>query len=331
MRLLAGDIGGTNTRLAIFVSEGGSTKAIKHEEFPSKSYNALDEILGRFLRQETLIDAGCLGIAGPVKEHTYCKLTNLAWEVNASQLASNHRIGHITLLNDIEANAYGINTLTSDKFYSINAGKAQKGNRTLIAAGTGLGEAPIFFDGQRHIPSPSEGGHVDFSPRTQQDVELFHFLKERFPEHVSYERVLSGAGMVALFEFLVAQLAPQQRGFAQEVLIQKDPAKAITQRGIDRSCTTCERALDWFCAFYGAEAGNLALKAMSVNGVYVGGGIAPKILPRLQTEIFMNAFTDKGRFKGLMEEMPVRVILDDKTALKGAAYYAQQKVLGVIK
>lgn len=331
MRLLVGDIGGTNTRLAIFTSSGKKLHLEKQQEYPSQKHKSLDEILSLFLKEETLIDGGCLGIAGPVEEHTYCKLTNLSWEVNASKIASAHRIGHLTLLNDIEANAYGINTLTADKFLVINEGKALRGNRALIAAGTGLGEAPIFFDGQRHIPSPSEGGHCDFSPRDDIEVELFQYLRDLFPEHVSYERVVCGSGLTLLFRFLIEKGYEKSTPSSIEVLESKDAAKAITQRALEKQCPICERALDWFCSLYGAEAGNLALKAMCVNGMYVGGGIAPKIVKALETPTFFEAFTQKGRFASLLADMPIRVILDPETALKGAAYYAQQKHIGSIK
>jgi glucokinase len=228
----------------------------------------------------------------------------------------------VDLLNDLEASAYGIATLEADDFVVLNQGAPTAvGNAAVIAAGTGLGEAGLYWDGTRHHPFACEGGHADFAPQNELQVELLLYLRKKFG-HVSWERVVSGPGLHNLYEFLRDTGHGEEPAWLAEEMRQKDPPRVITQAGLEGRSPLCEDALDLFVSLYGAEAGNLALKIMATHAVFVGGGIAPRIIRKLQGPAFMEAFATKGRFKWLLEAMPVRVVLNEKTALLGAARYA---------
>lgn len=320
--ILAGDIGGTHTRLALFTVEGERLTSVIEETFPSRAYSGLAEIVSQFMSAHKLsASSACFGIAGPVK-HGRCETTNLPWVVEARQLASALSIPTVFLINDLEANAYGIATLTPSEWVVLNAGAPNAvGNAAVIAAGTGLGEAGLYWDGKSYRPFATEGGHTDFAPRTALEVELLRFLLARF-ERVSYERVLSGPGLLNIYQFLRDTGRGEEPAWLTEELRRQDPAAAITQAALAGQCALCEQALALFVPLYGAEAGNLALKVMATGGVFVGGGIAPKIIPRLTTSTFMEAFLAKGRMRPVLEAIPVRVILNDRAALFGAARYA---------
>ncbi len=250
---------------------------------------------------------------------------NLPWVVDAESLARELRLelGAVRLINDLEANAYGIAALESGDLVTLNAGAAgAAGNRAVISVGTGLGEAGLFWDGTSHRPFACEGGHADFAPRDGTETELLLYLRSKFREfdHVSYERVLSGPGLRQIYEFLRDTGRGEEPAWLRQALGQaKDPTPVISNAGLEGRCESCAKALDLFVSFYGAEAGNLALKVMATGGVYVGGGIAPRILRKLQGPLFLAAFTAKGRMRPLMEAMPVHVITKETTALLGAA------------
>ncbi len=321
--ILAGDIGGTKTRLAFFTVEGERLQSLVEETFPSRQYGGLDDIVRVFMSQQqvSVTHAG-FGIAGPVK-HGRCETTNLPWVVDARQLASQLGIASVALINDLEANAYGVAVLAAKDFVVLNQGAPDAGgNAAIIAAGTGLGEAGFYWDSVRHHPFACEGGHADFAPRNELETELLRYLLTRFA-HVSYERVLSGPGLYNLYQFLRDTGRGTEPPWLTEELHQQDPAATISQAALSGRCALCVQALDLFVSLYGAEAGNLALKVMATGGLYVGGGIAPKIMQKLQDSTFMQAFTAKGRMQPLLEAMPVRVILNDKTALLGAARCAR--------
>jgi glucokinase len=345
--ILAGDIGGTKTNLALYDWKTERVEPTRSETFPSADYKTLEDILEEFLNpppepsdrkddeprdapaeQEPLtLDAACFGIAGPVIENT-SKTTNLPWVVDGAALAKRFTIPHVRLLNDLEATAYGMLVLKPDEADVLNAGAPPrtKGAMALIAAGTGLGEAILFWDGKAYKPMPSEGGHSSFAPTSDLEIDLLRYLRTQYT-HVSYERVLSGMGLHAIYEFLRDTKKNEPTWLAEKIKV-GDPAAIIAEAGLKKQAEIAVQALDLFATIYGAEAGNLALKAMALDAVYVGGGIAPKLLAKLKDGMFMKAFADKGRYKKLLAGIPVRVITNPKAALLGAASVAAQLCKG---
>ncbi len=317
--ILAGDIGGTSTRLACFEVQDSRPVVIAEETFPSRKFKSLEEIAVAFTSGRKLaIEHACFGIAGPVQKGRV-KTPNLAWTVEASVLASKLGIKTVTLINDLEANAYGVAALTPEEFVVLNTGSPEaQGNLAVISAGTGLGEAGLYWDGKTHRPFACEGGHCDFAPRTELEIELLHYLMAKF-DHVSYERVLSGPGLFTIYQFLRDTGKGKESPALAAEMRQHDPSATVSRAALAGTDPMCVQALDLFVGFYGAEAGNLALKIMSTAGVYVGGGIAPKIIEKLKGPIFKEAFVGKGRMRPLLESMPVRVIMNENTALLGAA------------
>ena len=320
--ILAGDIGGTNTRLAYFVAEQERVRLVDLRVFPSRRYAALEEVLAEFLSAKKLpVKRACFGVAGPVKRGQ-CVTSNLPWEVDARLLARQLDLETTLLINDLEANAYGIAALAPEDFVVLNPGEPNAtGNAALISAGTGLGEAGLHWERGRHMPFASEGGHADFAPRNETEVELLFYLLRRY-KRVSYERVLSGPGLYNIYQFLRDSGRGEEPPSLAERLRDQDPAPVISQAALDASSDLCVRALEMFVSFYGAEAGNLVLKLMATGGLYIGGGIAPRIIAELREPTFWTAFTTKGRLSPLLEATPVRVIMNDQTALLGAARLA---------
>jgi glucokinase len=304
--ILAGDIGGTNTRLALVDGDVRRFEAI--EIYPSAAHESLEEMVRAFLHAHPAQpSAASFGIAGPVRDG-HVDVTNLAWPVDATRLAPLLHLDRVLLLNDLEANAWGIAALGPDDFHVLNEGDHDAaGNAGVCSAGTGLGEAGLYWDGERHHVFACEGGHTDFAPLDEVQEGLREFLAGEYG-HVSYERVCSGMGLVNIYRYLAGSCAFD--------------AARISSLALAEADETAVAALDLMVAIYGAEAGNLALKLMATGGIYLGGGIAPRILPRLQTGAFMDAFTTKGRFSELLASIPVRVILNDRTALMGAALAA---------
>ncbi len=320
--ILAGDVGGTKTNLAYFTHEKGILVLERVRSYPSKQYSSLGELVQGMLSEHRVsIDAAAFGIAGPVlfgRSH----LTNLGWEVDARELATSLHIPSVGLLNDLEATAYGTLRLSMSDTVLLNAGtRLQHAAIAVIAAGTGLGEGGLFWDGVRYRAIPSEGGHTDFAPRTELEIELLRYMLKKYT-HVSYERLVSGPGVYDIYRFLRAQADSPEPQWLTEQIASGDPSAAVSLAGADHLDDVCERALEMFVSLYGAEAGNLALKLFSTSGVYIGGGIAPKILAKLQEGLFMKAFTDKGRYEELLKGIPVHVIMNDQTALLGAAHFA---------
>jgi glucokinase len=323
--ILAGDIGGTHARLAFFDVVDGRFNLVSASIFPSREYAGLDEIVAKFVSTANLhADTACFGIAGPVRNGRV-EASNLPWIIESKRLADELKISQAVLINDLEANAWGIPALDAKDVVALNQVKGLPlGNQAVIAAGTGLGQAGMYWDGHKHHVFACEGGHTDFAPRNQLEVELFNYLSARFG-HVSYERIISGPGLVNVFNFLrdTGRGTPAQ--WLVDQMTQSDPAAAISRAANDGKCALCEQAVDLFTSIYGAEAGNLALKIMATGGVYLGGGIAPKMLAKLSGPLFMQAFISKGRMQALLESMPVRVITNDRIALLGAARCAQFK------
>jgi glucokinase len=268
------------------------------------------------------IDSACFGIAGPVVDGRV-KTPNLPWMVDTAELRRALKLESVTLLNDLEAGAYGIVTLDEDEFCMLNEGTMrQSGNKALIAAGTGLGQAILHDDGRHFHPLASEGGHADFAPRNELEIELLRYLLDRFG-HVSYERVLSGPGLFNIYRFFKESRGLDEPSWLTERFAAADDASAVVSKAaLAGEAEICLKSLQIFVSIYGAEAGNLALRAKSVRGLYIGGGIAPKILDKLKDGDFMRAFVDKGRYTDLLAAIPVQVVLNDQAALRGAAYYA---------
>jgi len=321
--ILAGDIGGTKTNLALFTLQENNLSLREKMQFPSRDFSAFSDVIDAFADAAGFekIDAACFGIAGPVIGGV-CRTTNLPWEIRATALQTQLGAGRVRLLNDLEATAYGMLFLEDERFVDLNPeANPQKGNKAVIAAGTGLGEALLYFDGKAYHPIGTEGGHSDFAPADEQQAVLLAWLKERHPDHVSVERVLSGPGVYTLYEFLRDTQAAPEPAFMTALPDGADKSAAVSRGALEEEDPLCKEALALFARIYGAEAGNLALKSLSVGGVLVGGGIAPKLLPYLQAH-FMESFTAKGRFQPLLRAMPVRVSLDPETALLGAARFA---------
>ncbi len=327
MNILAGDIGGTKTNLAIATIKETRTLLQYEGSFPSKNHPNLEDLIRLFL--ENAANEGhktpnyaCFGVAGPVREGIV-QVTNLPWTVSAERLKEHLHFTEVHLLNDLEANAHGIRTLQSDEILSINprADFSQRGNQALIAAGTGLGEAGLVWDGNRHIPFATEGGHASYAPNDSTGDELLAFLrKER--GHVSWERVLSGLGIQNLYRFFRSRSGIPEPQWLTAALSKSDFGATISHAALSGTDLVCTEAIDYFVKNYGAEAGNLGLKMLSVGGMYIGGGIAPKLLQKIQGGGFLSAFCHKGRLSPVLETMPVYVILNAKTALQGAARYA---------
>jgi glucokinase len=269
--------------------------------------------------------AACFGVPGPVR-HGRLKLTNLPWELDSSQLAVDLKIKHVFLINDLEANGYGIAELTPDQIFVLSPGDpAAEGNRGLIAAGTGLGEAILVWNGQNHVPIASEGGHSDFAARNDDEIELLRYLQKTLGGRVSSERVISGLGLANVYAFCRDVKGLEEPAWLKDRMHTEDPNAVIGELGESGASELCVKALDIFVSAYGAEAGNLALKILSVGGMYVGGGIAPKLLKKMQDGAFIKAFTDKGRLSDLLVQTPVRLILESRAALMGAAAYAEAR------
>jgi glucokinase len=254
------------------------------------------------------------------------RLTNLPWTLDSRELSAGLGIQHVFLINDLEANGYGVAELSPEQIYTLSEGDAaQVGNRALIAAGTGLGEGYLIWNGKTHIPYPSEGGHTDYAPRNEDEIDLLRFLKEKYNGRVSFERVVAGMGLTNIYEFLREVRGLDEPAWLAERIANEDPNAVITELSLTAKSEICEKAMDMFVSAYGAEAGNLALKVLSVGGLYIGGGIAPRILEKLKDGTFMKAFTDKGRLSQLLINMPVRVILEPRAAQLGAAAYAEAR------
>ena len=322
--ILAGDVGGTKVHLALYDFTKGSLQHTRDARFPARDYSGLEEIVKEFLGADEVTSA-CFGVPGPVRDGRL-RLTNLPWTLDSRELAHNLKIQHVFLINDLEANGYGIAELKPDQIYTLSEGDpSQIGNRALIAAGTGLGQGLLIWNGKQHIPMPSEGGHTDYGPRNEDEIDLLRFLKQKYSGRVSYERVISGMGLTNIYDFLRDVRGMEEPKWLGDRLAAGDPNVIITEMALAAKSEICERALDMFVSAYGAEAGNLALKVLSIGGLYIGGGIGPRILEKLKDGTFMKAFTDKGRLSQLLINMPVRVILESRAALLGAAAYAEAR------
>lgn len=325
---VAGDIGGTKTALGVFSAERGPRAPVAEAVFPSRDFGCLEEIVAQFLaslgesRAADSIAAAVFGVAGPVIDNE-AKATNLAWTVKRGAVADALRLepGCVRLLNDLEATANAVPHLRAEDIVTLNRGlPVEHAPMAVIAPGTGLGQAYLTWDGTRYRPHASEGGHVDFAPCNQLQLELLNYLYQQF-EHVSFERVVSGQGIPSIYHFLKDTGRAAEPQALAEALSQADDPTPVIMSHTDQYAI-CRQTLDVFVAILGAKAGNVALSLMSRGGVYLGGGIPPRILPSLQSEGFLGPFSNKGRFSGMVAQIPVHVITNPQTALLGAAHAA---------
>jgi glucokinase len=330
--ILAGDVGGTKVDLALCKFDNGQLLTVHDHKYHARDFPGLVQIVEAFLVEckQTLgqpvdVLAACFGVPGPVR-HGRLKLTNLPWVLDSNQLRVDLKIEHVFLINDLEANGYGIAELTPDQILVLSKGDpAAEGNRGLIAAGTGLGEAILVWNGHSHLPMASEGGHSDFAARNEEEINLLRYLQKIVGGRVSSERVISGLGLANVYAYCRDVKGLEEPQWLKDRMREEDPNAVIGELGESGASELCVEALHIFVSAYGAEAGNLALKILSVGGMYVGGGIAPKLLKKMQDGTFMKAFTDKGRLSDLLVQTPVRLILESRAALMGAAAYAEAR------
>jgi glucokinase len=326
--ILAGDVGGTKVELALYNFVEGALQPVAEKRFAARDYPSLESVVQDFFGEAKPgepVTSACFGVPGPVRNGRL-KLTNLPWVLDSAVLSRELSIDHLFLINDLEANGYGIPELPADKIHTLSVGDSTAvGNRGLIAAGTGLGEAILVWNGKTHMPMASEGGHTDFAPRNEDEIDLLRYLQRTLQGRVSYERVVSGLGMANVYAFLRDAKGMSEPAWLKDRMASEDPNAVIGELAESGASELCVRTLEMFVSAYGAEAGNLALKVLAVGGIYIGGGIAPKILNLIRKGGFMKAFTDKGRLSALLENTPVHIILESRAALMGAASYAEAR------
>jgi glucokinase len=324
--LIAGDIGGTKSNLAIYAAETGLHKPLFEATFPSALYPSLEALVRTFLSQTDLsVDSACFGVAGPVVAGK-AAITNLPWDMSEQQLREELKLSSVRLINDLEAIARAIPFLEPGELHTLSKGlPVAHGNIAVVAPGTGLGEAFLTWDDESHYhPHTSEGGHCDFAPTNEQEIGLLRYLLKQY-DHVSYERVCSGKGIPNIYEYLRdSGFAEEPRWLSESLAEAADFTPVIVNAALDKSSDLCVATLNTFVAILGAEVGNMALKVMATGGIYLGGGIPPRILAFLEGGTFMNAYLDKGRFVELLADVSINVILNPRCALLGAASFGLQ-------
>ncbi|MGA8271333.1 MAG: glucokinase [Candidatus Sulfotelmatobacter sp.] len=328
--ILVGDIGATRVRLAAFETEGNRLQCAVEKDYMSQQHGGLPEILTQFIRTEGIpVHSACFGVAGPVRSGR-SKISNLPWIIDSRELAKQLKLNSVGLLNDLEANAYGIDALESKDFIALSEGSENaEGNRAVISARTGLGMAGLYWDGFRHHPFACEGGHADFAPTNELQMELLAYLQKKYGR-ISCERLLSGPGIRNIYEFLRdAHKAEEPAWLRDEIAIASDVPALISRVALEGKAAICDQALTVFVSIFGAETGNCALHYMSTGGIFIGGSIAAKIVPKMKDPVFMQSFLDKGRMEALLRDMPVKIVLNDDCGLIGAARYTLvQKAFG---
>ena len=320
--ILAGDIGATRTRLAAFDTEGNRLQCVVEKTYPSQQHAGLSVILAEFIKTEGIpVHSACVGVAGPVRGGR-SKISNLPWIIDSRELAQQLKLSSVGLLNDLEAYAYGIDALESKDFVTLGEGAEDaEGNRAVISARTGLGMAGLYWDGFRHHPFACEGGHADFAPRNDLEMELLGYLQKKYGR-ISYERILSGPGIRNIYDFLRdTHKADEPEWLRQQMEAATDPPALISQLALEGKAAICDQCLSIFVSVFGAETGNSALKFMSTGGIFIGGSIAAKIVPKMQDPVFMQSFLDKGRMEALLKDMAVKIVLNDDCGIIGAARY----------
>lgn len=320
--ILAGEIGGTRTRLAAFQTEGNRLECVVEKIYNSQEHDGLMGILSQFIKEEGIpVHSACFGVAGPVRSGR-SRISNLPWTIDSRELAKQLKLNSVGLLNDLEAYAHGIDALESKDFFTLSEGSEDaEGNRAVISAKTGLGVAGMFWDGFRHHPFACEGGHADFAPKDDLQMQLLVHLQKKFGR-ISCERILSGPGIKNIYEFLRdAGKAEEPQWLKDEMAAAKDQPAFISQLALEGKAEICSRTLAIFVSVFGAEAGNCALYYMSTGGIFIGGVIAAKTITRMKDSGFMAAFLDKGRLESILKDIPVRIVLNDDCGLIGAARY----------
>jgi glucokinase len=320
--ILAGEIGATRTRLAAFETEGTRMQLVTEKIYMSQEHPGVPQMIADFVLTEGIpVHTACFGVAGPVRGGR-SKISNLDWTIDAAELARQLQLSSVGLINDLEAYAYGIDALESKDFVTLAEGSEEaEGNRAVISARTGLGVAGLYWDGHRHHPFPAEGGHASFAPRNELEIELLNYLFKKHG-HVSCERVLSGPGIKNIYDFLRDEGKGEEPDWLKhEMTAARDQPALISKHALDGKSHLCELTLDVFVGVYGSETGNCALKYMTTGGIFVGGSIAAKILPKMKGAMFMQSFLDKGRMETLLRDMPVKIVLNDDSGILGAARY----------
>lgn len=321
--VLAGDVGGTKTNVALYEATADGVKELKNERYPSSDYTSCIDIIKQFLTAHQLAapDRICLGVAGPVLNGKV-DLTNLNWLLDSKELSAATGVQAVSLINDLEATAYGLPLLAADDFITIHAGdETMKGNAAIIAPGTGLGEAGLYFNGEYHFPFPTEGGHADFSPRTDVDIALLQFLQKEYGI-VSWEKVVAGPAIVDIYRFLRDVQQMEEPAWLKQQLeeIAQDSA-VISKAALEQATPICVETMALFTKYLAREASNLVLKLKATGGLFLGGGIPPKIAPLLLHKDWMEQYMDCDRMQHLLQNVPIRLIKNDKSALLGAAYF----------
>jgi glucokinase len=321
VKVIAGDIGGTNARFAIIERD----KIFFEKHYPSRDFDKFEDVFAVFVKDapEPVPSCACMAVAGVV-EGNRVEATNIPWTIDGNDLKKRFGLETLRLINDFEAVAWGITVLHRDQLVQIGGGKPiSDGPKAVLGAGTGLGQAILVPCNKGYRVLPTEGGHVDFAPRNEKEIELLRYLMKEFP-HVSVERILSGPGLVHIYEFLLEDQNYKKSVFTKQSAPEKDKAAHITQQAVQGTDELCRQAVSMFCSIYGAEAGNLALKCLATGGVYVAGGIAPKILPILSEGGFRQAFESKGRLEKVLKHIPTYVVISPQLGLLGAAITARQ-------
>jgi len=318
--IVAGDLGGTKSNLGAFELQQGKLRLLTKKRFLSHHYSCAEDVIRAFVGDlDGKIAAACFDVAGPVADNIV-QATNLPWVVDGKSLAGLLGVPQVPLLNDLEATGYGLQVLEPEDLEVLHEGTPVRANRAVIAAGTGLGETVLFWDGEQHVPRATEGGHADFAPHTDMEIDLLRHLMNKYGT-VDCETLLSGRGFLEIHQFLDPKA--QHPSFSDP---NKDAAPEITQRGLEGSCPVCVRTLDLWVGIYGSEAGNFALRSLARGGMYVAGGIAVKILPKLKDGRFTAALADKGKFRGFLSQIPVYVVLNEDAPLLGAAHVASRSM-----
>ncbi len=320
--ILAGEIGATRTRLAAFETEGSRLKMVVEKTYLSQEHSGLSEIVAAFVKTEGIaVHRACFGVAGPVRRGR-SKISNLPWVIDSRDLAKQLKLDSVGMINDLEAYAYGIDALDSKDFVTLNEGSEDaEGNRAVISARTGLGVAGLYWDGFRHHPFACEGGHSDFSPRNALETELLSYLQKKFGR-ISCERILSGPGIKNIYDFLKdTHKADEPPWLMDQIAASPDAPALISKLAAEGKAPICDQTMSIFVSIYGAETGNVALNFLSTGGIYIGGSVAAKNVPKMKDPIFMQSFLDKGRLTPLLKEMPVSIVLNDDSGIIGAARY----------
>ena len=320
--ILAGEIGATRTRLAAYESDGNTLSKVVEKIYMSQQETGLPDIISNFVKTEGIpVQSACFGVAGPVRGGK-CQISNLAWTIDSRDLATLLKLKSVGLINDLEAFAYGIDGLESKDFVTLSAGiEDAAGNRAVISARTGLGVAGLYWDGFRHHPFACEGGHSSFAPSNEIEIELLQYLHQKYGR-VSCERVLSGPGIKNIYDFLRdTKKAEEPAWLTEQLRTAQDAPALISQVALENKAAICDRTLSIFVGIYGSQTGDCALNFMSTGGIFIGGSIAAKIVPRMKDPIFMQSFLDKGRMQSLLRDMPVKIVLNDDSGILGAARY----------